>query len=332
MGKKTTAKKTCADVPGGKAPSAHQQVTNIHLGFWRASAAVERFDSATVASPFPMPFRETTVDGPRTRRWALDVKQCAELKIHHIAWLGLDVVDAPYRRVRLAPSGSYLLATLAGEGRVLLEGKWARVTAGSLCMAPPRVLNAFYVEPGKRWEFAWVRYEEPAWLKPLVGAASPLRVKQGAPELGRALAGLRDEWSGERDPAQIHHWVSIVHGLARRCARPWRSGSRVGALWETVVRELSTDWKLTSLAARCGVSAEHLRRICRRELGRTPMEHLTYMRIRRAQELLENSDGKLEAIAAQVGYHSAAVFARAFMRCVGLTPTQFRERGSSNRR
>jgi transcriptional regulator GlxA family with amidase domain len=85
---------------------------------------------------------------------------------------------------------------------------------------------------------------------------------------------------------------------------------------------------LPTLAARCAVSAEHLRRICRRELGRTPMEHLTYIRVQRAQELLENSDGKLEAIAAQVGYHSGTVFARAFIRCVGLTPSQFRERGA----
>jgi AraC-like DNA-binding protein len=256
------------------------------------------------------------------------VKQCPELKTHRIAWLGLDTVHAPYRRVRLAPSGSFLLATLAGEGRVLLEGKWARVTAGSLCMAPPRVLNAFHAVPGKRWDFAWVRYEEPSWLKPLVGAASPLLVKQGAFEIGRALAGLRDEWSGDRDPSQVHHWVSLVHGLARRSARPWRSDSRIGALWETVGRELATDWKLPTLAARCAVSAEHLRRICRRELGRTPMEHLTYIRVQRAQELLENSDGKLEAIAAQVGYHSGTVFARAFIRCVGLTPSQFRERGA----
>ncbi|HRP05361.1 MAG TPA: hypothetical protein PLV87_10655, partial [Opitutaceae bacterium] len=61
-------------------------------------------------------WKETTVDGPRTRRWSLDRAQCAELATHRIAWLGLDTVAAPYRRVRLAPSGSFLLACLEGEG------------------------------------------------------------------------------------------------------------------------------------------------------------------------------------------------------------------------
>ena len=97
-------------------------------------------------------WQETTIDGPRTRRWSLDAKQCPELTAHHIAWLGIDTVYSPYRRVRLAPSGSFFLACLEGEGRVLLEGRWERVAAGALCLAPPRVLNAFHAVPGKRWE------------------------------------------------------------------------------------------------------------------------------------------------------------------------------------
>jgi len=272
------------------------------------------------------PWQETTVDGQRTKRWSLDAKQCPELGALHIAWLGVDEAYAPFKRVRLAPSGSFLLACLEGEGRVLLEGSWERVTAGALCLAPPRVLNAFHAVPGRRWRFAWIRYQEPATTKPLVGANSPLRLAEGAEEFGRVLAGLRTEWDGERDATLVRHWVHLAHGLAGRAARPWRRASRVAALWETVAGDLTTDWKLTSLAAECALSAEHLRRVCRRELGRTPMEHVTYMRIQRAQELLETTDDKLDAIAAEVGYRSGTVFARAFVRCVGLTPMQYRAR------
>ncbi len=271
-------------------------------------------------------WQETTIDGPHTRRWSLDAKQCPELAEHHIAWLGFDIVHAPYRRVRLSPSGSFFLACLEGEGRILLEGREQRVTGGQLCLAPPRVLNAFHAVASRRWVFAWIRYHEPPPLKPLVGAGSPLRLRQGAEDLGRIVTGLRAEWEGERDPTLVRNWVNLVHGLTRRVARPWRSESRVGALWDAVDRELAEDWKLTTLAQRCSLSAEHLRRVCRRELGRTPMEHVTYMRVQRAQELLETTDDKLDAIAPRVGYHSAIVFSRAFARCVGMTPSEYRER------
>jgi AraC-like DNA-binding protein len=272
------------------------------------------------------PWQETTIDSTRTQRWSLAVRDCPDLAEHRIAWLGIDRVYAPYRRVRLAPSGSFFLACLEGEGRVFLEGRWQRVGAGSVCLAPPRVLNAFYAVPRHPWSFAWVRYEEPPSVVPIVGAGSPLRLKQSAADLGRVLAGLRAEWEGARDPALVRHWLALVQGQARRLARPWQSGSRIGALWEKVSADLATDWKLASLAQACALSAEHLRRVCRRELGRTPMAHVAYMRIQRAQELLETTDDKLDAIAPRVGYHSAIVFSRAFVRGVGMTPTEYRAR------
>ena len=140
------------------------------------------------------------------------------------------------------------------------------------------------------------------------------------------LRGLRAEWEGDRDADMVRHWVALAHGLALRRSSAWRSSSRIAEMWETVASDLTVDWKLSSLAAACSVSAEHLRRLCRSELGRTPMEHVTFLRIRRAQDLLAATDDKLDAIAPLVGYRSAEVFSRAFMRCTGMTPTQFRDR------
>lgn len=278
--------------------------------------------------PMSEKWQETTIDGARTRRWSLDAGQCPELKACHISWLGVDAVFSPYRRVRLAPTGSFFLATLAGEGRVWLEGRWQSVKAGSLCLAPPRGLNAFHAmgTQNRAWEIAWIRYEEAPWTKPIVGAGSPLRLAQGAEELGRVLRGLKAEWEGDRDADMVRHWVALAHGQALRRSSAWRSSSRIAEMWETVASDLTMDWKLSSLADACSVSAEHLRRLCRSELGRTPMEQVTFLRIRRAQDLLVATDDKLDAIAPQVGYRSAEVFTRAFLRCTGMTPTQFRRR------
>jgi AraC-like DNA-binding protein len=274
----------------------------------------------------PSLHQEATINGPRSRLWTLEANECAEFAAHHIARIGIDAALAPYRRVRLRPAGSFLLASLEGCGEMWLEGRWQTVRPGTLCLAPPRVLNALAAVPGHRWVFAWVRYEEPPWVKPLVGSSSPLWAKDGAEQLGRVISGLRTAWEADRDPAEVHHWVSLVQRLCRRSARPWQTGSRVGALWEAVMRDLTSDWKLPALAEHCHVSAEHLRRLCLRELGRTPMEHVTYIRIQRAQELLETTDDKLESVAAQVGYRSSDVFARAFTRCVGMPPSRYRAR------
>ncbi len=193
-------------------------------------------------------------------------------------------------------------------------------------MAPPRVLNAFHTPAGTSWTFAWIRYEEPSWVRPLVGAGTPLRLKTGADELGRIIHGLRDEWAGPRDPAVIHHWINLVQAHARRLTRMWQGNERLWRFWEEVGTQLDAGWKLGSLAAKCHMSSEHLRRICHEELGRSPMEHLTFMRMQRAQEILEKTDEKIETVARMVGYSSSGVFSRAFVRCIGLKPTEYRVR------
>ena len=270
-------------------------------------------------------FKETTVDGPRTKVWKLHAHECPELASHRIGRLGWDDAGPRYNRVRLQPTGSFVLACIEGEGRILLDGRWQRVAAGTVWMAPPRVLNAFHAAIGKRFIFAWVRYEEPVWVKPLIGAASPVRTS-GAGELVRAIAGLRQEWENAHDPKVLHHWVSLVHAFASRLASPWQRGDRLWKLWDEVAQEPAAAWSLTTLATRAHLSAEHLRRLCMKELGRSPIHHVTYLRMQHAQRLLETTDDKLEVVAPLVGYESALVFSRAFKRWIGVNPTEYRAR------
>jgi AraC-like DNA-binding protein len=267
---------------------------------------------------------ETTIDGPKTRRWVLECHECPELNSHRIARLGLEEALPPYRRIRIQPAGSFLLATTAGEGRILLDGKWQRVGPGSLFMAPPRVLNAFYAMPGKAWCFAWLRYTEPHFVRSLVGAASPVRASAGGAELAHSIAGLRAEWEGLQNPKIIHHWVSLVQAFAQRAAQPVGKDDRLASLWDQVAQNLAEPWTLPRLAKCVNASAEYLRRRCQLEMGRSPMHQVTYMRMQHAQTLLETTNDKLNVIAERVGFSDGLIFSRAFKRWVGVNPTEYR--------
>jgi len=102
---------------------------------------------------------------------------------------------------------------------------------------------------------------------------------------------------------------------------------RTWKLWQEVGADLAGEWSLERLASKLHMSTEHLRRLCARELGRSPMQHLTYMRMQRAQELLEKTSDKLDAVAPAVGYANAMVFSRAFQRWIGCSPTDYRQSG-----
>jgi len=270
--------------------------------------------------------KETTIDGARTRRWVLESRECRDLAVPRIARLGIDDAVAPYERIRLNPGGSFIMVCVQGKGRVLLDGRWQTIAAGWACMAPPRVPNAFHALPGATWRFMWVRYDEPPFVSPLVSAASPVRVKVSVPQVLHVWEGLRAEWQSTRDSKALHHWIELVQHHARRLAQPWRRDERLRSLWEKVAQHLADDWSVSSLAHEAHVSEEHFRRLCWKELGRSPMAHLTSLRVQAARTLLASTNDKQEYIAALVGYHSPIAFSRAFKRWVGCHPSEYRAR------
>jgi len=276
--------------------------------------------------PLPLPLTETTVDGPKTVRWVLEAADCKALAVQRIARLGIDEAVAPYERVRLHPGGSFMMICVEGSGRVLLDGRWLTIGAGWACMAPPRVPNAFHALTRKPWRFLWLRYDEPMFVTPLVSAASPVRVKVMAAQLQRVWEGLRGEWESSRDSKALHHWIELVQHHARRLAEPWRRDERLRSLWAKVHASIADDWSVASLAHEAHVSEEHFRRLCWKELGRSPIAHLTSLRIRAAQAMLASNQDKQEVIAQMVGYRSPIAFSRAFRRWVGCLPSEYRAR------
>ena len=273
-----------------------------------------------------IPDTDVTVDGVKTNRWVLEATRCKPMASLRISRLGIERAFPPYERVRTFPGGSFLMIGVEGSGRVLLDGRWQVLEAGWACMAPPRVLNAFQAHRSRCWRFLWLRYDEPSYVAPLVSAGSPVKLRVDADQLERLWEGLRTEWETASDAKAIHHWLELIQTHARRLAEPWRKDERLRTLWSQVEQRLADDWTLAKLAHEAHVSEEHFRRLCWKELGHSPMAHLTSLRIEAARTLLASSHDKQDYVAQQVGYTSAIAFARAFRRITGCLPSEYRTR------
>jgi AraC-like DNA-binding protein len=269
---------------------------------------------------------ETHRVGPHTRERIVRAADCPSLVSQGLAHVGLADAAVPYSMVRTDLPGAYFLACFAGEGRILLDGRWQRCTAGMACLAPPHVLHAFHAVPGKRWGFAWVRYDSASGQGPLINASAPVLAKFPVEPIRMAIEGLFHEQSGGNQPWALHHWVELIHGYVVRFAQPWHVEDRLAKLWEAVAAAPGNPWTLTELARRAHCSGEHLRRLCRRQLGRTPMQQVTYLRIRHSARLLTETPDKLEIIATEVGYANPFVFSNTFKKWTGWRPSEYRAR------
>jgi AraC-like DNA-binding protein len=266
------------------------------------------------------------------RPWIENFPACPALNQHRFMHVGIMDTTAPTRIVRTKQTTTYFLACFGGRGNVLIDGRWRLCGAGFASLLPAHTLNAFEALPGVRWKFCWACFQQPSGQRPIANAASPVMARFDTLPLRAAIEGLIHECSDAAEPTLIQHWADLIHGYVLRFARPMQRDDRLHLLWERVAANLDDRWTLARLAREAGYSNEHLRRLCRRQLGRSPMHQVTYLRMHRAAELLATSPRTIEAIAVEVGYRSPFVFSNAFTKWIGWRPSEYRRKkqGSSH--
>ena len=234
------------------------------------------------------------------------------------------VARVPYRVVRQHQGGFYFLACIGGEGRVLVDGRWQKCSKGMAVALPAFMTNAFHAVKGSDWQCVWVRYEQAQDQKPLLTSSSPVMAEFDGLPLHHAVEGLIAEAKGSASPAAMFHWVELIQLNVTRFAQPWQQDDRLWRLWDRVSRDVGRDWTLTGMSDEVHVSPEHLRRLCRKALGRSPMQHVIWLRMRKAAELLATTNLKVEAVCKAVGYSNAFTFATTFKKWIGWSPSEHR--------
>ena len=251
-------------------------------------------------------------------------KICANLGQFNISHVGIMRALPPFQIFRVHQSGTFMLACTAGLGEVLIDGKWKEVSVNQACLLPPFVTNAFRAKAGEVWEFAWVRYMEEEDKKTIANTDYPTLGQHNSNALKNAILGLEDELNNSPSKYIISSWVNLIHQHVLKFAKPVKIDPRLITSLHAVAQNLSKDWSLLDLADLAGVSQEHLRRMSNQQLGRSPMQQLTFMRMMHAKNLLYQTDLPLTRVAQAVGYESQFSFSNTFFKWIGCRPSELR--------
>jgi AraC-like DNA-binding protein len=263
--------------------------------------------------------------GDDTVQTVVRAEQCDALAARHIAHVSVLDAAAPYTVVRTNLSGAFMQVCLGGEGQTLLDGRWYTHKPGSVTFAPAHVLHAFHCVPVKRWQLAWVRFK-PDSVRSVDGAMAPTMTAFDGRVLQNAILGLAAEMEGAADPGTCVVWVDVIERYVARILEPLQREPRLVPVWNAVKHDLARDWTLADLAALANTSEEHLRRLCQKNLGRSPGKQLATLRIAHAAHLLATTTEKIEAIAHAVGYVNPFAFSNTFKRLTGFRPSDYRLR------
>lgn len=269
-------------------------------------------------------FCETHMIGSECRQNSLDREHYSVLRNAPFIWVGFSILKAPYRMVRLHSVHSHIVACIDGKGHVLIDGKLVCFEPGQVMLGPVGVHHAFEVTGSGEWTIAWVFYEDLVSSPVLKGTKAQL-ISAKTELFATTLQMLLQEAAGTSDYAAMTALVTLLDIQTRRMVRMDRTDDRLWRLWMQVEAKLAHDWSASKLAKLACMSQEHLRRLCQKYYQRSPMKHLTHLRLRRASTLLRSTHEKVENIAQSVGYASMFSFSVAFKRWSGIPPSQFRQ-------
>lgn len=254
---------------------------------------------------------------------------CPPLVATPILLAGLTDAGRGYCMIRVGPTFEQLVVCVGGQGQVLVEGSWRPCRAGQAYLCPLGANHAFHTVGARRWQFCWILYNPPgqggASARRVIGGSEPRLVDVDPRGLWSAIEGCHQEASGPAEPVMLERYVDMILAHSARIIDPHHDRDPLWHLWAAVTTDLSADWSLERLAEVACFSISHVRRLCLKQTGRTPVEQLTHLRMTRAAAMLESTPMKVGAVARAVGYANAFAFSTAFRRARGVSPDQWRK-------
>lgn len=112
--------------------------------------------------------------------------------------------------------------------------------------------------------------------------------------------------------------------LRNRAAGPLAERTELDDVLAWIERHAARELTLADIARAASMSVRTLNRRFQAETGQTPMQWLTGVRVRHAQQLLETTNHGVERVGREVGFSSPANFREQFRRLTGVAPTSYR--------
>lgn len=111
-----------------------------------------------------------------------------------------------------------------------------------------------------------------------------------------------------------------------------RSNSVVAKAKAYINANFHKEISLDDVSREVDISPYYFSKIFKEETGKNFIEYVTEIRMEKAKELLQSSTLSMKEICGEVGYADPNYFSRTFKKNVGLTPTEYKEGRSSEKK
>lgn len=260
--------------------------------------------------------------GPHCYERFIDACVLAEMTHLEITLAGCSNLSEKYCVARTAPLEHTLFYTLKGQGKLTTIDNEYALIPNTLAILPTK--QSFEVKiVGEQWDIIWLnlantkRWQHIALEQTLVINDQKLDPLHFAMEL---LYSEPDATLREGVIPILSHYLNT--SLKNEYQN--KANNRLHGLFQDIEKRLQYDWTITAMCNQLHYSPPHLHRLCLAQFGKSPIQKLIDLRIKRAKSLLLNTRWPVQHIASYVGYTNIFNFSKSFKKLVGISPSQFR--------
>ena len=148
-----------------------------------------------------------------------------------------------------------------------------------------------------------------------------------------SIALKLSEGEGVANAMAVSYLLDAIVRLIVKDDEPRVCSSTVMMLRERIEsRYFDTEFKIPTAITELGYNADYLRRLFKQEMGISPSDYLTEIRVERAKALLAEPKGlAITQIAYACGFYDANYFTRLFGQKVGMTPSEYKRKTREDR-
>ncbi len=214
-----------------------------------------------------------------------------------------------------------VIVYLDGDSYFCTQDKKAPVSAGNIIIVPPDTMHSSH--PDTNPERIYINGE----FNQIFSLSEPVIISDNKKKEGTLLANMIYNNRFE-NPDYV---ASLCNAFAHFILQSIKVDDNMTVALKEVVREITNnfhnpDLNLCYILNKSGYAEDYIRAQFKKQMGKTPTEFLTDVRIQHARYLIDVYSAKmtLSEIAERCGYDDYIYFSRRFKQAMGISPQKYK--------
>lgn len=270
---------------------------------------------------------------PEDGVWWLNYSQYEDLRLYEI---GIQRCAPSYSFGPIIRDRYILHYVFEGEGVLRIDGKELKVKSNSFFLLPPDVLVQYQADEKKPWQYAWIHFHgfKSTEIVRSIGMTRKEPVYVPIEENSQLKDAVINLIMYKENEYACIGYMYILFDKMNRWTRhvEKKAGTNLRTMnyMREAIQYINTKYcesiMVQQIADHCGVDRAYLSKIFKYATGNTLQEYLIQFRIKRAKQLLKDTDLSVKYISYSVGYNDPFTFSKVFKKQEGVSPSVWRKK------